>query len=388
MDFENQTPFSADVWRTQLFYKDLLMAIVVLKATFKVSPDGSVSSDKEDQIPLQEGPQETPLGLIEGDYAPIKEYADVVILGKAYAPDGEPVPKMTLQVQIGQLRNSLLVFGNRYWTKEGSFTEPEPFITMPVTYTNAYGGTAREYNNIQGNFAANPIGKGYVVLEEDLDGTSLPNIEDPEEPIRTWKDRPTPAGFAPLPAFSSLRGLRGVKVDTEKKMTTLEPLFFNYAHPKMMLPEIPLKAKGTLRGMTKEGIWEFEIPELYIGAEVYLGEKRSCFVMRPDTLCLLPEEKRFFILYRQAFIYPFIPEQKRRICLTNLDNTTALEMGKENTFKSLRKAAEDPKSLIRLEPLMKNSQALPLSYDKVMEYYPLTEIIHSLPVCEPDLSRR
>lgn len=379
MDFENETNFPAEISRTQLFYKDLLMAIVVLKATFQVQPDGAIIPDPE-QLPLEEKDQETPYGMMDGEHAPIKENADLLILGQAYAPENRPVGRMPVEIRLGDFRNRLMVFGDRHWTRQFVLSRPQPFLSMPIVYDNAYGGDARHLDEIQAPYPPNPLGKGFVVLEEDVEGVPLPNIEDPDELIQNWKDQPTPGGFAPLPRFSSLRGLRGARVDLEQKQTTIEPLYFNSAHPKMMLPELPLGAEGEVQGMTREGVWRFKLPELYISVVVSLGGATSRFLMRPDTLCLMPDDKRFFLLLRHAFVYPFIPEQKRVTHLIKIDERGAGEFAafKHNT---LIEAAAQPDDPIQMIPVLENMDVLPFSYETLMNYYPLTEIIHGLPTC-------
>ena len=147
MDFENETGFPAEISRTQLFYKDLLMAIVVLKATFCVQPDGAVVPDPE-QLPLEEKDQETPYGTMDGEHAPIKENVDLLILGQAYAPENRAVQQMPVEIRLGGFRNQLVVFGDRHWTKQFVPSRPQPFLTMPVVYDNAYGGDARHLDEI------------------------------------------------------------------------------------------------------------------------------------------------------------------------------------------------------------------------------------------------
>ena len=59
----------------------------------------------------------------------------------------------------------------------------QPLPAVPVTYANAYGGEG---------YAANPFGKGYR-------NDRVPNIEYPDQRMKTPGDRPPPAGFGPIP---------------------------------------------------------------------------------------------------------------------------------------------------------------------------------------------
>lgn len=381
MEFINNTSFPADISRTQLFYKDLLMAILVVKASYVVEADGRVVVDPN-PIPLCEADAETPLGTMDGDYAPVKEKVDVMVFGQAYAPKNQPVSQMTVTLQMGSFKKALLIFGDRMWTDQQEITPPQPFLTMPITYANAYGGDALQVKdyNLQSGYASNPFGKGYVVLKEAAEGVPLPNIEDPDKPIRAFGDQPEPAGFSSVHRASSIRGMRGTRVDLEKKQTMLEPIFFNSAHPTMMVDELPSGDEISLKGMTPEGLLRFALPNHPIAAVVQLGKATTRFLMRPDTLCLLPDEKKFSIVYRRSVVYPFIPEQKRSITLSPVNEPEVQEIGAID-HQTLIEAARDPDHPIDLLSPMDESFQLPVSHEQLMQYYPLTDIIHSLPVC-------
>ena len=379
MEFVNETSFPADVSRTQLFYKDLLMAIVVLKATYRVGPDGAVFPDPN-PIPLNEADEETPFGGLEGDYAPIKKDVDLLVLGQAHAPNGQPVPHHPVGIFMGDFSRQLIVFGDRKWQQSGEATPPKPFATMPLTYANAYGGDARQAEEFSMGYPQNPLGKGYVIMPEDVEGVALPNVEDPDERVKTWEDQPTPAGFGAMPRTSSLRGLRGLRIEVEEKKTTVEPAFFNCAHPHMLRPELPLGVDIRLAGMRATGDWEFQLPELYIGLEAHLGSATTHFSMLPDTLCLLPEEQRFFIVFRRTFVYPFVSEQKRAIHVMKIDQHEAAERT-ANLPRALEDAAADPEDPIALISPDEEPSLIPISHEYMMQYYPLNEIILQLPVC-------
>ena len=379
MEFINETSFPADLTRTQLFYKDLLMAIVVLKATYRVGPDGIVFPDP-DPIPLNEGDQETPYGGLEGDYAPIKQDVDILVLGQAHAPNGQPVPHQPVGIFMGDLSRQLIVFGDRKWQASGQATQPVPFSTMPITYANAYGGDARHAEEYRMGYPQNPMGKGHIVLPEDVDGVALPNVEDPDERVKSWEDQPTPAGFGAMPRVSSLRGLRGVRVEVEEKKTTVEPAFFNCAYPQMLRPELSMGVEIRLAGMRAAGDWKFKLPELYVGVEARLGSATTHFAMRPDTLCLLPEEDRFFIVFRRTFVYPFVSEQERSIHVMKIDQRESAELT-AGLPRALKDAAADPEDPIALVSPAEDPSLIPISHEYMMQYYPLNEIILQLPIC-------
>jgi uncharacterized protein YjbI with pentapeptide repeats len=134
-------------------------------------------------------PENTPL-----DLAMPKVCGEVLVLGKAMAPQGIPVAAMPVEFAIGAIRKRANVFGDRYW-KLGVTglhpTEPNPFTEMPVDYAHAFGGAG---------YARNPAGKGFDAERRTRAGEAvgLPNVEAPERPVVTPGDRPEPYGFGPL----------------------------------------------------------------------------------------------------------------------------------------------------------------------------------------------
>jgi hypothetical protein len=141
-----------------------------------------------------------PLG---SDFWVNKERTDVVICGSAFAPGGRATPSMYVSVQVGGVGKRIAVFGRREVQWAGGrprFGRPEPFVEMPLTYQNAFGGLDNrvpipadqrdDYMRLvelgmqfdhPGLYPRNPIGKGYVVLPEPVPGLELPNLEDPAD---------------------------------------------------------------------------------------------------------------------------------------------------------------------------------------------------------------
>ena len=137
------------------------------------------------------------------DYWLDKQYSDVVIRGSAFAPAGRPTPSMFVSAQIGRTTKRIAVFGKRQveWGRGGPRpSRPEPFVEMPLLYQNAYGGLdnrvpipaqlEQDYMRTvalgmqfdhPGLYPRNPVGKGYLVSPDPVDGVELPNLEDPAD---------------------------------------------------------------------------------------------------------------------------------------------------------------------------------------------------------------
>jgi uncharacterized protein YjbI with pentapeptide repeats len=119
-----------------------------------------------------------------------KSSAEFLVVGSAYQPGGVPGPLRRVRVQVGGIEKILYVVGDREW-KGGVPTEPVPFVEMPITWANAFGGEA---------WAKNPLGKGFAPVkgEDGVERHALPNVELPGKMIDSLKDRPDPASFGPI----------------------------------------------------------------------------------------------------------------------------------------------------------------------------------------------
>lgn len=125
------------------------------------------------------------LGGAPLDVGMAKALREVVVTGKAFAPERTAAPSCRVRVAVGPIDKALHVFGDRHW-KTTVPSDPAPFLEMAIRYENAFGGPG---------YALNPIGKGFAPPEERGALHMLPNIEDPKVPVRAPKDRPPPAGL-------------------------------------------------------------------------------------------------------------------------------------------------------------------------------------------------
>jgi hypothetical protein len=92
-----------------------------------------------------------------------KPRAEFIVHAAACAP--QPVTGMEVAVQVGQVTKRLVVTGDRSWTAAGAPGIPAPFVRLPITYANAFGGPGD---------AVNPLGKGF---RAGADGRQpLPNV--------------------------------------------------------------------------------------------------------------------------------------------------------------------------------------------------------------------
>jgi hypothetical protein len=385
LDFLNETPLATHLARAHLFFQDLLQAIVVVKGTFDVLPTGDTRLCAE-QLSLQLEDEESPFGVVEGEIVPAKAWCDVAVLGHARSRSARrPVTQTTVSLRIGrQFSRAVRVTGDREWTRVlGGLrpTAPRPFTELPLTYRHAFGGSARQQDDLDADFFANPNGRGYVALKEDVDGCPLPNIEELDQPVRSWQDRPLPAGMAPLARSSILRAQRGVAVDLSRQTTRIDASAFCFCHPRMSLPAYPHGASVELSGVRFGKPWQFALPKFRYQIRVDLGAARYSLPLRPDTLYLRPDEGRVVIVARCAFVYQFVPEKTRSVRVQATPEALTREPPADSAFPMTtirqQRAAKEPTVPIVIPP----SDQLSLALEPVIAAHPLIDLIETLPLC-------
>src|SRR5262249_17510829 len=120
---------------------------VVLKGTFAFDGGDVTPTPKQLAIFTTDILTDTkpPTVRFESDIVPFKPCADVVLVGRAYAPGGQAVTQLLAGLRVGDLRYGVLVIGDRHWQSEvfpdaPTISVPDPFVTMDLGYERAFGG--------------------------------------------------------------------------------------------------------------------------------------------------------------------------------------------------------------------------------------------------------
>ena len=179
--------------------------VVVVKGTFRIPVEGGEATLAETQNPLImadtfSGKPGFSAPVYEADFAPVKPRCDVVLVGSAHAPNGEPVSKLPVGLRVGSLVKTFNVVGDREWENTGltvSPGRPRPFLKLPITYDRAFGGIDNFHFDSQQHsaFMANPVGRGYRRHLIDIEGKPVPNTEETERPISSPKGDYRPMSF-------------------------------------------------------------------------------------------------------------------------------------------------------------------------------------------------
>ncbi|MBI5055070.1 MAG: DUF2169 domain-containing protein [Nitrospirae bacterium] len=298
---------------------------LIVKATFTITQN-STARLADEQIPVSfadelYGSEKGGGVKYEADTAPFKPRSDIVLIGKAYAPGGRHAQSFDAGLRVGALSKSIRIFGDRAWSYTKKFLSSSvsmsfahPVTEMDIVYEKAFGGMDKTSG---GRCEENPAGKGYLDRKPEkilktIDGTPLPNIEDPKNVITNYYDHPKPAGFGFygktwLPRIKYL-GSYNEKWQKDRCPSPPEDFrfdFYNAAHPD-------LQVNGYLKGdedvvllnFTPDGEIKFKLPGIRPVSKVIKRDWPETktweeqIAMNLDTLCLIPDEKRFFQVWR------------------------------------------------------------------------------------------
>ncbi|RYF82970.1 MAG: DUF2169 domain-containing protein [Comamonadaceae bacterium] len=236
-----------------------------------------------------------------------KAQAEYMVYGTACAPGGQPVNRLVVGARVGPQVKQLLVHGPRRWSMVGTPTAAQPFVRMPVTPQNAFGGA---------DDARNPLGQGSQPVAQP-DGTQvrmLPPVEDPHHPLAFADDRPAPAGFWGVDSSAAARLRELGAMDVQWLRSTWPALpegtrdgYFQSAPPDQRQPGFWVGDEPV--ELTH---WSAQSPQINSRLP---GLRARCFVQRQrrsgdtefievrthaETLWLLPDLGCAALLYRAA----------------------------------------------------------------------------------------
>jgi pSer/pThr/pTyr-binding forkhead associated (FHA) protein len=337
LDVNNDSPFSLATMLWEVVPGQAFLT-VVLKATFSLNARSeAVLADTQlpiyDADHLEDPDDPTAPIRFESDIVPIKPRADIIMVGRACAPDRRIVRQLDVQLRVGNVAKKVRVFGDRKWSFPTGLAvaprirDPEPFREMELTYRRAFGGidaAAALYCH------ENLAGAGFIGARtpESIHDRPLPNLEDPEQLINDWDSRPTPVSYGFYGrGWSPRLKLTGAYDDHYyKQRAPLPPedfsyAFYNGAHPG-------LQAEGYLQGgesveirnMHSDGPLSFQLPYLRprlvvtkyrtaaepvstgMSENITPAELKTDRHVHPvlDTLVLIPNQKMFYEVFRSV----------------------------------------------------------------------------------------
>lgn len=166
---------------------------IVCRATYRLAPGvSSLHEEPEDPCDRDRHVEDDPERSLShaSDLVPFKARPEVLLVGRAFAPGGQPVRALVVRMAVGRIDKSIKVFGERYWSKDGKVVQAGSFSSMPLVYERAAGGPD----------TWNPVG---LPLDARFDPAkarrvALPNLQPPGMQLVRFGDFVPPICFGPL----------------------------------------------------------------------------------------------------------------------------------------------------------------------------------------------
>jgi hypothetical protein len=314
---------------------------IIIKGTFTIPTGGGVARPAAEQLPIFTADEpydpKQPGGVLkfESDLVPFKPRSDVVLVGHAYAPFGRAAKVVDVEIEVGAIRKKLRVFGDRAWSFPSEQADaipyivgPADFVKMPLTYDRAFGGIdktaplrARE-PHFKPWCERNYLGRGFCGARTvaSINGTPLPNIEDPDDLIRTWDSNPRPAGCGFFPRNSRPRvewfGTYDEKWKAERKPDLpLDFRFDSYNGADLTMQGAPFLVGNERVRVTNVATsgrqLEFSLPCIVPHVDAARHQATREAVANLDTLVISPDVGAFFVVWRATI--PVESEQAAEI---------------------------------------------------------------------------
>lgn len=313
---DNDTALAAD--RTWVRDKDGRHHwIVAIKATFQIRGDGELALADE-QLPLLHepeyfGPPESSSLRYDADLIGPKPGTDLILNASAHAPGGRPAREVIVELRVGQLAKALLVRGDSryvYGIAGLRVTEPEPFVTRPIRYESAHGGSdlASDDPRHQEIDLRNPVGLGVARSSDRLHGRPAASIYYPRgDPAKLG-----PAGFGAIAShWSPRRELAGTYDQAwSRRKRPLLPDDFDPQHflcsPADQRPQ-PRFTGGeviVLVNMTPEGVLRLQLPRMSFVAQTRIARQRIEHGFELATVVIEPDQRRLIMVWQSCLPVP------------------------------------------------------------------------------------
>jgi hypothetical protein len=296
------------------------LLVVVIKGTFVLPKPGEAVRLADEQMPLImadtfTGAPGFSSPVYEIDFAPRKHACDVLLVGRAHAPIGKAVTRMRVRLQVGPMVKVAEVVGPRVW-KAGlggcAASAPEHFTCLPLSYDLAFGGADRRPADESEHdaYRPNPVGRGWhkQLQAKWVDGSPLPNLEVPGQPVTHPAGRYSPISFGPLargwPARARFAGTYDqawLDNDFPFLPKDFDERYYQAApeDQQLPLPKGPLEV--VLDGFTPDGERRFMLPFFEAPVQVFpkRGERED-LIANLDTIVFEPDADRFTMSWRVA----------------------------------------------------------------------------------------
>ena len=333
-----------------------------VKKMYQLMDDGTCAGGPGEQPLLLGNAEAGETEFNETDVIPFKQNTDLIVMSQAWARGKTSV---VAGIRVEELTLRYQVFGDRRVVYHGPgswrFGSPEPFESIDMCYTHAYGGFDETVPDPKveylidmmephpGMYPRNPCGKGYVVYpnKERIDGLLLPNIEHPGMLLtpqnlvvkgsENWWRAPLPwsCGWFEKTFYPRILYYRGAPEhlpaeDAELPEVQLGWLDAGYgldvpgleedhpydyricdaASPALVMPTMRGDERIELTNMTPDGHMVVQLPSDRPHVSVQYKGKREEVPVVPHRILISTLEGGVYIVWHAAWYPPrFLPER-------------------------------------------------------------------------------
>ena len=260
---------------------------LVCKATFELTPGRARLAPSQEPLHdddrhLDGDPERSVFA--PSDMAPFKRHADVLLVGDAYAPGGQPLHALRARLGVEGIDKSMEVVGDRFLDAQGELVAGEPFVRMPLSYERAAHSPHGD----------NPVGIDLSAGMNEQGRRPLPNLLPLGVTLQGAGDTADAVGFGPIASsWEVRRRLLGRHANSwSASGWTKQPLpqdvdgaYFNAAPPDQRLEELPIDARIVLENLhpTEERLL-CQLPGIRPCAFVERAGMATEVELRADTL--------------------------------------------------------------------------------------------------------
>ncbi|HRI71116.1 MAG TPA: DUF2169 domain-containing protein, partial [Polyangium sp.] len=277
--------------------------LVICKGTFQLTPSTATFGAAPEPIhEIDQRWDDKPDRSVfaPSDIVPFKRDADVVLVGHAFAPGGQPARSIMTRLCVGDVDKCVEVFGDRLYTPHGELRDGPKISRARLRYERAVGGPG----------TTNPVGMRHD--KKDLFGSiAMASLQPPGLHVTRPDELSEPVGYGPIapdwPTRTSRLGHWAATFSPthwfdDALPDDIDPSFFNVAPPDQRLREIRPDERIVLEGlMADQPRFVTQLPSLLPQAVVErVNGKRDPLRLRADTLWIDTNRRLCTVTWRAS----------------------------------------------------------------------------------------